>query len=76
MPHLKRKIQQSVYFKLLNPEQQDVVLSKTNRSHLQRGIQDAKKRGYDKWKQDTNFSDYNNNIIHELTINTQPHGKS
>lgn len=71
MSKLERTIKTSIYFKLLNPVQQQTVLSKTNRKHLQRGISIARKKGFDHLQKEHHFSEYNTNIIQELTTKKQ-----
>lgn len=74
MSHLERKIKTSVYYKLLNPVQKEIIISKTNRKHLKRGLREVKKEGFEKWKKTTTFSDHNKNIIQEITLKPQNYG--
>lgn len=71
MSKLERKIKTGIYFKLLNPIQQQTVLSKTNQNHLKRGISIARKKGFERLKKEHNFSEYNTNIIQEITTKKQ-----
>lgn len=75
MSRFTEKIKGTKTFMQLNSLQQEMTLSKTNRSHLEHGVTVAKNIGLDRWKQICQFSERNLKIVEEIFTNenTQAH---
>lgn len=73
MQTFRGKIKQTFLFKLLNGNQREAVLSKTNIRHINHARKEIKKIGIEKWKEKTTFNEINQGLLEELFYPNKNH---
>ena len=71
MKSFREKVEATPTYKSLNSVQKEFASSKSNMKHLEDGVTIANNIGYDKWKQQSGYTERNANIVFDI-INFNP----
>jgi hypothetical protein len=71
MNSFRQKVEATATYKSLNTVQKEFALSKANLKHLEDGLTIAINIGFEKWKNQSGYSERNSNLVYDL-INQLP----